>query len=150
MINLEQFEYESLGQKRHIEIYNTRKEIGEIIDQRSSSGIKKAIEVWGREDVINDILKQQKIKKWIIKNKKPVYIVGTKFTNAGWTNFIMYYVKKNKLVQFEDYLNPYFTYKRMGVSSRAWVYECGAFGTDRSFEVPYQSFEYGVRAEFIS
>lgn len=138
-------EYETLNEKRKIEILTTEEEVKEKLKEIPKS-IRK---IFSEEQLIRYILEQQKEKEWIIKNRKTIYVVGLKQTKYGWTYLMMYYInEKGELVPFIDFLNPYITVAND--LPLKYCYHHTGFGSDRGYDIAYHSFEYAVVVEWLN
>lgn len=65
--------------------------------------------------------------KWALEARK-IYIIGTKFTRNGWTEFKVYRLAHNQLEPVIVEKSPYW-------SKTAYAYKCTAWGTSRVLEI---------------
>jgi len=119
-------------------ILTRKKEVKKELKDINNSIKNYYIKFFNEKHLIESILKQQKIKKWIIEHRNEVYVVAL---NSNHTYFKVYYVDERGILQeFRDYLNPYMILKQ----PYGFVYHNTAFGMSRSFDIVYNSFRYSV------
>lgn len=124
-------------------ILTSKKEIKKELKDINNSIRNYYKKYFNEKHLIESILEQQKIKKWIIEHRNEVYVVAL---NSNHTYFKVYYVNERGILQeFRDYLNSYMIFKQ----PYSFVYHNTMFCMSRSFDIVYTSFHYSVIDVFL-